>query len=97
MSWRLVMSKKNFVYEVSFAIGTRAFATLNREFDDIPIEQLIKSMTKDEIDDATQHENFNLYEDALEAIRHYRWVIARGKKDKYFLYQIDSIEEEPPF
>ena len=66
------MSKKNYCYVVRLPIYTNGTLELKRVGKDLKVEELIESITDDEMIHASDEDRFSLYDDAWNSIRHYR-------------------------
>ena len=71
------MNKKIYRYGVRFPIRTTAFITLTRKEKDIPVKDLIFSISQDELLacedwDDLQHERINIYEDAKRMLEQFK-------------------------
>ena len=82
------MSKKIYRYGVRFPIRTTAFITLTRKEKDIPVKDLIFSISQDELLacedwDDLQHERINIYEDA-------KWMLEQFKNHYFKINELDT-------
>ena len=82
------MNKKIYRYGVRFPIRTTAFITLTRKEKDIPVKDLIFSISQDELLacedwDDLQHERINIYEDA-------KWMLEQFKNHYFKINELDT-------
>ena len=66
------MSKKIYRYGVRFPVRTTGYLTLTRNENDIPVKDLMFSVSEDELGDCCDWDDINTYEDAKWTLEEYK-------------------------